>query len=197
MKYLYSRPNITTGFGPVIDDLERMADKPDHGMTARSDPGNWAHELTHYVNSMFRQAASKEHGRPWNGFYCLDGYAVTLPEPKVTLEQVSSMVPRSQHNAVYKNYFVSSRQWWDNEPLYLLDEATAAMNGLQYFIYANEQDCGRADLLEKWRVLTPYLIKAVENFDPGYDHLDELKAFVAWQRAYSHYLLTQHKRLDN
>ena len=194
-KYLYPNPQ-TTGFGRVLDDLESMAVGP-HQMRNESDPGNWAHELTHHVNAAFRSEASRIFGRQGNGFYVLSGYAIMLPEPNVTLKQVATLIPQKHRSDTYKEYVIASQRWWNKEPLFMLDEAVAAMNGLEYHVDKGTPDRGREILMRDWLVLVPYLLEAVEKFDPGYSHHDELKNFISWQLAYADYLATLHNRLDD
>lgn len=157
-----------------------MADKASHGMRATHDPGNWAHELTHYVNSMFRRAATKQYSRKSNGCYISGGYALTLPEPSLTLADIARLVPQELRTTTYQIYLKDQQKWWNREPLYVLDEATAAYNGLLYQVQARKTDNGREKLLRNWIGLTKVLVVAVEKKDPGYSHLPQLKAFVAW-----------------
>jgi len=192
IKYLHSRPHIVTGYGPVIDDLEQMADKASHGMTNKSDLGNWAHELTHYVNSMFRRAATRQFQQPGNGCYIVGGYALTLPEPALTLADIARRVPKEHRNGTYDTYLVRQQRWWNKEPLYVLDEATAAMNGLQYQVDARKTDKHREKLLRDWMVLVKILVITVRERDPGYSHLPQLEAFVDWYVARGKLMADRH-----
>ena len=194
-QYQHQRPTIHTGCGSVIDDLERMADTSSHGMTNRGDHGNWAHELTHYVNSMFRRAASREHGGKWNGFYAGDGWALTLPEPNIKLMDIAKEIPKADRGRAYQTYLINQQKWWNSEPLYILDEATAAASGLRYHTSSRTTDKGREALLSEWICYSSALVRAVQKRDPGYSHLAELEAFVRWHNARCFYLITQHQAL--
>lgn len=152
-------------------------------MRNTSDPGNWAHELTHQVNSMFRHAATVKYGREGNGCYIVGGYALTLPEPKLTLADIARQVPPSWRDRTYQTYLVSQRRWWNRQPLYVLDEAAAAHNGLLYQVTVRRMDSERERLARSWINLTKVLVVAVGKNDPNYSHLPQLKTFVSWYGA--------------
>jgi len=195
IRYKYYRPNITTGFGPVVDDLERMADSASHGMTNRSDPGNWVHELTHYVNARMRSHASRHYGRPANGFYVLGGLSIWLPEPAIKLADVSRIIPPRQQGNSYQTYLIDQQRWWNNEPLYILDEATAAANALCYQVTEGRIDRQRERLAIQFRGYSNALLRAVLMRDSRYSHFEQLRAFVVWHNLRLEHLIQQHQAL--
>ena len=163
------------GFGPVINDLETHARKG-HPMRNESDPGNWVHELTHQVNSDIRCATKAND----NAFYVMDGNYFILVEPKVTLRQVATLVPKSERGMFYKTYLVEQQRWWNNEPLYVLDEATAFSNSILYHAMSGTKDATRVQAVQEFKVYVQALVKAVKKHDPKYTQLAELEEFVVW-----------------
>lgn len=90
-----------------------------------SDKITSAHEQTHRINSDIRGKFKVDCG-----FYLLKNKAFTIKShPRVTLSEIAAKVPQARHTSVYKLYLVSQRQWWDKQPLYLLDETVAYLNG--------------------------------------------------------------------
>ena len=83
------------------------------------------HECTHGVNSYFRNA----RGGRWNAFYTFGGMVCYLQEPPVRLADVAVAVPYDRRGRHYHLYLIQGQGDWQNQPLYILDELTAYMNG--------------------------------------------------------------------
>jgi len=196
IQYQKPRPDITTGYGPVIDDLEQMATTHKHGMREPNDPGGWAHELTQFINGEMRDAVSIQLKRRYNSFYVLDGYALWLPEPDITLADIAKLVPEEYHNIEYKVYLVWCQRYWNKQPLFILDEATAVANALQYHVTARQPKVWRETKATYAIYFSKLLLQAVEEGDPGYDHLPQLRAFIEWHNARCWYLIRQHRALS-
>jgi len=167
------RPGYTTGFGYVIDDLERHSDGK-HPMRNEKDPGNWAHELIHQLHSDLRLETPEVD----NCFYFGKGAYVRLTEPRVTLRQVAALVPKDKRGASYNTYLKHQQRWWNNEPLYVLDEAVANATGLHYHVTTNTKDAKRLDMAQEFLAYTQALEQAVKKHDPNYAQLDQLEAVV-------------------
>ena len=189
-----TRPNISLGYGPIIDDLESMT-KAGHPMRSTSDPGNWVHELTHQVNSDQRQYMSRQEKREYNSAYVLNGLSVALPEPDLTLAQVAAHVPVKQRGGAYHLYLVQQQRWWNGQPLYVLDEAVAAGNALLYQNEVEKIDKHRLQLVVQWANYSQSLLDTVERFDPDYSHLPQLRAFVKWHNLRLAHLYFDHTDL--
>lgn len=111
-----------------LKDIDSML-KADH-IYRHEVVSTWAHEATHGINSRARLLYQKQYKTTINALYMLDGYVAILGEPPLTMEQVAAAVPlelRGQHT--YTLYMVDQRRYWNNEPLYILDELTAYTNG--------------------------------------------------------------------
>ena len=188
------RPGIELGYGPIIDDLESMT-RAGHPMRSTSDPGNWVHELTHQVNSDQRGVMSRQEKREYNSAYILNGLSVCLPEPNVTLAQVAGLVPARMRAGAYKLYMVDQQRWWNRQPLYVLDEATSAGNALFYQVSNGKPDNHRLGLAVQWANYSQILLLTVEQFDPSYSHLPQLRAFVQWHNSRLEHLAADHQRI--
>lgn len=187
------------GFGPIINDLEQYAlnEAFARKMRNKKDPGNWVHEMTHYVNATMRIEASKLKKRKYNSFYVLNGYAVSLPEPNITIKQVAELIPEEVRGKDYDDYLVDARKWRNRQPLFLMDEAVAATNTLLYQVSVNQPDDHRYNLVRQWEIYGRYLVEAVEKHDPDYDNLPQLKAFVIWHGKRCRHLMRIHRQLTD
>jgi hypothetical protein len=162
------RPNIETGFGELIDDLERHA-QAGHPMRNKKDPGNWVHELTHQINSNLRKDGK-------NCFYVFGGKYISLKEPNITLSQIKVKVK----GPLYQLYLVNQRRYFEHQPLYILDEATASTNALQYCIENKIKDNHREKCALEFIEYSKDLLRTVQELDPDYEDMEALKAYVEW-----------------
>lgn len=184
------------GAGKLLADVDCRLDSWGAGQLDRAGygPATHAHEGTHMVNAMVRNA----DGRRVNAFYCLHGKAVVVKEPKTTIARAASFVPADLRNQRFRLYLQEQAGQWNDRPLYLLDEWVAYTNeaevvldqaaaGLKYE-KSTDTSYGQVEFV-------PYalaVIAAVEQDDPGYFDTDDgknLRAFVAWNvdRAYRQY----------
>lgn len=81
------------------------------------------------------------------GCYMLDGEGIRLPPLNgVTLEQVAASIPREDRGPRYKLYMLQQATYWNDSPLYPLDELCAYTNGM-----LAGRDLGREDRAEQSR----------------------------------------------
>lgn len=92
------------------------------------DPDNITscHECSHAIHSRIRREMKVPYG-----YYLMNDDIFTLPSnPTITLSDVASSVPAQfRGSSLYNLYLVQSRQWWQAESLYILDEQIAYTNG--------------------------------------------------------------------
>lgn len=169
------RPDVTTGYGAVIDDLERRVGA-NHPMRNEKDPGNWAHELTHYLQNDLRNV-TKEND---NCFYVGNGSYLRLPEPRLKLKQVADEIPPHERGEAYQTYFVSQLSQFPNSPLYVLDEACCFAIGVEHHRVTDTKDAYREARLLEFSAYCRALVRAVKKHDPQYKELPLLEAFVEW-----------------
>jgi hypothetical protein len=79
-----------------------------------------AHETAHMIASGLRSPG-------WNGFYLGSGRGYMLPEPAMRLQDVK--VPLRHRGWRHDTYLVDQRRWWNDRPLYLVDEWVAYITG--------------------------------------------------------------------
>ena len=166
------------GFGMIINDLECHA-KAGHPMRNERDPGNWVHELIHQVNSDIRCKTKAND----NAFYLLNNHYVIFKEPKVTLKQVAAMVDKSRRTDTYRGYLVEQQRYWNREPLYILDEATAFATSLLYHAMDGSKDESRYTKTLEFVYFNKVLLAAIKHYDPDYAQLEELEAYIKYHEG--------------
>jgi len=110
--------------GKRLSDIVSQSPSPE----TYSDPDlvTSGHENVHGVNSRIRELA----GSGTNGFYLMNGVCYIIKEPThYKLSNVANAIPSKYRGEVYNLYLVNSRQWWENEPSYVFDEAVAYQAG--------------------------------------------------------------------
>lgn len=124
-------PDPTAAPYPVLADIDSHL--PATGLLSSAsfrdpDLGHWAHEGTHGVNSLVRNA----RGADVNAVYCLGSRAAIIKEPKpVTLQDVAAYVPNVLRTGRYAFSVANGRAAidWQKQPLYVLDEWCSYQNG--------------------------------------------------------------------
>lgn len=168
--------SANTTYGSVYADVyshTRAAPVHGHGIPLA------AHELTHDINSDVRNRFAGGTGK-WNAAYVLGGRAAVFREPRVTLSQVARHVPRSLRGSEYSTHLIRMQQWWQNEPLFVVDEWSADVND-----YAASVELGREISAGLSQAMDGagyalVLLAVVERNDSNYDRR-QLEAFVRWQ----------------
>ena len=85
--------------GKVLADIESKM--PVGHQYKNSDKITWGHETTHGINSRVRNFYHTA-GNIRNAFYCLDGKALLLSEPKgLFLHDVARKIPKSLRGKIY------------------------------------------------------------------------------------------------
>jgi hypothetical protein len=187
------RRSVGTGLGAVLADVDSRL--PAKGLVSSatyrdSDPITWTHEATHGVNSLVRNTLAP-NGHQYNAAYCLGGRAAVLLEPRpVTLGEVARMVPAALRGRnTFNLYLVQQRQYWDKEPLYMLDEWSAYTNGADQWVQykkAGRQHSSASELLfmAHFAIYSLCMAAAVDSSQRKgrlqYDDT-QLKAFIQWQ----------------
>ena len=154
-----------------------------------------AHETTHMINAGLRNSLKK--GKNINVFYLPTGWACVIEEPNMRKSQVAQFIPSNVRGYRYSTYVPGATEW-DNQPLYLVDEWSAYINGAMVGIddvnnkrYTDGWTDGVSGCLE----LSLYCVAlsmAIEEYDKEYwNNNVHFKSFMKWnlQRAYNTYMI--------
>ena len=141
----------------------------------------YAHEMTHQLNSALRNKV----GQASNAFFVGSdkGWWVSLKEPKVTLSQVAELVHKEYRNEAYELYLKDQQKYWNDQPLYVLDELSAYINGSTVAIEEGLPDHGSHDRAKWFGHYAACVVLACHKYDPTYPQLKELQEFVIWQNG--------------
>lgn len=127
-------PSISYGKWIKIQPLRQAGDTflsdivsqcPNPEVYRDSDTVTTGHESVHGVNSRIRNM-----NPGYNGYYFLNGDAYIVRTPKnVTLSSVAWNTPQEWRGKIYNLYLIQQQQYWNDSPLYVLDECTAYLAG--------------------------------------------------------------------
>ena len=154
-----------------------------------------AHETTHMINARLRNSLKK--GKNINVFYLPTGWACVIEEPNMRKSQVAQFIPSNVRGYRYSTYVTGATEW-DNQPLYLVDEWSAYINGAMVGIddvNNNRYTDGWTDGVSGCLELSLYCVAlsmAIEEYDRDYwNNNDHFKSFMKWnlQRAYNTYMI--------
>ena len=166
------------------DVLEHSKQKPFGDEAGRNVN---VHETAHGIHSDLRneyERQIKEYNL--NAFYCLDGNAILLKEPKVTIRHVVKYVPIKLQSYRWNLYFVDQLKDWDDKPTYILDEWVAyilgsmcAVDDHQKKIITHKSDAVSGCL--DFSIYATALAIAVKNHDPTYwNNYPDFKAMIKY-----------------
>jgi len=169
--------------GSVLEGIETRLNDFGTKNIADCDMVGKAHEGTHYMDSQLRCENDPDVVQD-NAVYVGEGRYLLFAEPKLTLKDVLPYV-RSELRTNIRSIMETWEQW-DEQPMYVLDEWCSYVNGSQA---ANEgnADWGRTSGSHQRAIwcgeVADSLVTAIEQHDPFYAQLGELKQFVAWHHA--------------
>lgn len=154
-----------------------------------------AHESTHMIQSTIRNEKNRNSDKRYNSFYLLGGKGISFPEPKIKKRDIAPYVPSILRESRYNTY-VTGQSAWDNEPLYLVDEWCAYMNGAE--VSLEEYKSGRHDGTMydavkgplEFSVYCTALCMAIKDKDPEYWEREEgFKYFMKEQLKRSYHIV--------
>jgi len=76
------------------------------------------HETSHMISSQLRN----ENKGNINGFYFENGRGVLVEQPNLTIRDVAPYVPNNLRGYRYQLYFVDQLRYWNDSPLYIMEE---------------------------------------------------------------------------
>lgn len=133
------------------------------------------HEATHQTNNYLNNKWGF-YGKKRYAIYCLQGRIVALHEPPIRLAEVAAAVPSVDRGAGYQTYLINQQRYWNDNPLYVLDE---------WCSYSNEHDWDHTDIGLRYSVefsrYAAVLLTLAERC-PNYD-ATSLRTFIHWHTA--------------
>jgi thiol-disulfide isomerase/thioredoxin len=177
----FNPPGSVNGQGMFHDVVSRL-DAQGRQTMQDPDPITYAHEGTHWLHSMIRNQYPGGTGT-YNAFYVGGGRSIVFREPNCTIQQAVQFIPPQLRNhTLFKTYFVDSLNDWNSRPLYIFDEWSAYINGVQVSQETGYRR-GGSDIPFA-HVFVHYsaaVIEAIKQYDPSYPELAALENFAAWQ----------------
>jgi len=182
----------------VYDDVLWHTPKKD--MVLFDSRSTTAHENIHMISSHLRQLYSKR-GKI-NGFYLLDNKALILKQPKITISQAASYVPKNLRGSRFDVYFKRQSKYWDSEPLYIIEEHLGYVTGGMCAVndYVNgkstEDNTDVCSAAMEFIAYSTAVAMCVKDKDPDYwDREDDFIALLYYLNNTSSGLFTQSREI--
>jgi hypothetical protein len=150
---------------------------------SRANAGNYpdaatrCHESTHVLDSKISNAHVGSRG-----FYVGNGRAMLLAKPRATLSAVARRVTKYRNINEYQLYLVKAQQWYEHDPLEVLEEFNAYCNDLQCQRERHMGWQGTEDRCTWFSHWADCMVETVKEQDPNYRDLDMLVSFVEWEK---------------
>ena len=148
----------------VYGDVLSHCKRPNRGDGRYTD----THETSHFISSELRQGKMG-----YNGFYILNSKGVLVKEPPTTIGEVADYVPSNLRGMRYQLYLVDQRRYWDEQPLYIVEEWNCYTLGGMCAVddYNNKRELERTDAVAgmfEFMVYSTALAMCVEDKCPEY-----------------------------
>ena len=121
--WLRTKSIKSTTIPGFLGDIESRL--PDGHPYKDKDQMTWAHEGTHGINAKLRDGLNG-----FNVIYFLGGWAFSQEEPTTTLKIIAKSVPGALQGGVFELYLIEQQRYWNEQPLYILDEFSAYTNSV-------------------------------------------------------------------
>ena len=127
------------------------------------------HENAHQLHAQLRN----QYGQRYNAMYKDNGEAFIILEPQLRLSDVARAIPPSLRGMSYRLYLEQQTRWWDDKPLYVLDELGAYLHGSRH------PNSEWSDYLQatEFTAYSFYLLKITPT---DYTDYNNLKTAIMW-----------------
>jgi hypothetical protein len=169
----FRKSETDTIYGDVLSHSINAPHGDQHGR-----PTN-VHETVHGINSYIRNRLNS-YGGIVNGFYYGKGYAVIIKEPNIKIKDI--YIPLSLRSYKYDPYFNKQAAYWNDRPLYIIDEWICYVYGGQCALedHRNQRTQVYSDYVSScldFSIYSALLYHTIKEKDASYD-AGELKLFM-------------------
>ena len=151
------------------------------------------HETSHMISSELRN----ENKGNINGFYFENGRGVLIEQPNLTIKDVSPYVPNNLRGYRYQLYFVDQLKYWNDSPLYIMEEWNCYTLGGACAVedYIQKLPLERTDAVAgtfEFMIYSTALYMCIKDKDPEYlKNNDQFKEFFEYLFDISYNLYMQ------
>jgi hypothetical protein len=112
--------------GIYQDVLSHSVEKPFGNAHGRSTN---VHESAHGIHATYRNMYTSQLKERHNALYFLNGKIALVKEPDFLISDIKNNVPQSLKSYRFQLYFTDQLKYWNDRPIYVLDEWTAYICG--------------------------------------------------------------------
>jgi len=129
------------------------------------------HETAHGIHNELRNQYKLIIKLPINVFYCLNGKAVIVDDPKIKIRHISPYIPEVLRSSRFKIYLIEQIQYWDDVPTYIFDEWTCYILGAECAVddYQKKKPLEKTNAVSgalEFSIYSIGLAMAVKDHDP-------------------------------
>ena len=137
------------------------------------------HETCHMISNQIRNERGS-NGK-FNGFYYENGRGLTIKEPNLTIVDIRDYVPKNLRGMRYNLYFNDQVKYWNDQPLYIMEEWNCYILGGSCAVKDAELDMKleRTDAVAgcfEFMIYSTALFMCIKDKDPNYD-MEQFKEF--------------------
>lgn len=172
-------------FDDLLGDVDSRLPKR-HVYLVNDDNISSTHECTHGINANIRNGLQQQTSIRHNAFYIGYGVYWGVPEfARFKLKDVADLVPSKYRDSTYRLYMINMQRYWNDRPLYILDECCAYLNGTKYGVAKNWPDKTR--LSYSWTNGTKFLYYTTLMNENLSNEEERASIRQFWQYCNSHY----------
>jgi hypothetical protein len=144
------------------------------------------HETAHGIHNELRNKYKLLLKTQINVFYCLNGKAVVIKEPNIRIRHINKYIPHILRSSRYKLYLIDQIQYWDDVPLYILDEWNCYILGGECAVddFNNKRPLEKTNAVSgclEFSIYSIALCMAIKEHDPIYWATNtQFKAFIKY-----------------
>ena len=156
-----------------------------------------AHETSHMISSQLRN----EYKGNLNGFYYNGMSGILIKQPNLTIKDVATYIPENLRGYRYQLYFVDQLKYWNDSPLYIMEEWNCYRIGGSVAVidYQQNKDIERTDAVAgafEFMIYSTALYMAIRDYDPVYfKNNKQFSFFYNYLVGYSDAVFTQGRKI--
>lgn len=176
---------------PIYENVIKHCKNPIVGLIRSTN----IHETCHIISSELRR------GKPnVNGFYYPPSQGVIIKQPKITISDISSYIPRNLRGNRYKLYFKDQLKYWNDSPLYIMEEWNCyTMGAWSALIDHQLGNTERTDAVAgtfEFKIYSTALYMCIKDMDKEYD-IKEFDNFFFWLSELSFNTFNEGKTIED
>lgn len=161
------------------------------------------HETSHGISSEIRSNYRNQYEYQINGIYMLFGKGVVLKEPKILITDITKNIPVQARGYRYKTYFIDQTKYWNEQPLYILEEWNCYILGAECGVddWENNYPLEKTDAVSgaiEFAIYNIAMAKTIYELDKNYwDSYQSFKDIIEYNLLRSYHVFSLGKNIES